>query len=93
MALNATVEKREHWSSRSAFIFASIGSAIGLGNIWRFPRICAENGGAAFLVAYVVALFTTGIPILILELAVGQRMQKATPGSFAKVTKKFEWLG
>ena len=87
------MEKREHWASRTAFIFAAIGSAIGLGNIWRFPRICAQNGGAAFLVAYVVALFTTGIPILILELAIGQRSQKATPGSFSYANKKLEWLG
>jgi len=93
MANNGLIEKREHWSSRSAFIFASIGSAIGLGNIWRFPRICAENGGAAFLIAYVVALFTTGIPILILELAVGQKVQQATPGCFKKVKKNFEWIG
>jgi len=85
--------KRSHWSSRTAFIFASIGSAIGLGNIWRFPRICAENGGAAFLVAYIVALFTAGIPILILELAMGQRSQNATPGSFRHVGKRFEWFG
>ena len=90
---NVTPTKREHWSSRSAFIFAAIGSAIGLGNLWRFPRICAENGGTAFLIAYVIALFAIGIPILILELSIGQKMQKATPGSFAGMKKPLEWVG
>lgn len=93
MAEIGITEQREHWNTKTVFIFASIGSAIGLGNIWRFPRICAENGGAAFLIAYVVALFTTGIPILILELAMGRKMQTATPGCFKKVNKKFEWIG
>ena len=84
---------QEHWTSRSAFVFAAIGSAIGLGNVWRFPRICAENGGFAFLVVFVIALFTAGIPILILELAMGERSQKATPGSFKLADKQYEWFG
>lgn len=88
-----SVQGREHWSSRSAFVFAAIGSAIGLGNVWRFPRICAENGGFAFLVAFVVALLTAGIPILILELAMGERTQRATPGAFKKVDRQYEWFG
>lgn len=93
MVIKKALEKREHWASKAAFIFAAIGSAIGLGNIWRFPRICAQNGGSAFLIAYVVALFATGIPILILELSMGQTAQKATPGSFIRAGKKYEWLG
>lgn len=88
-----TKADKEHWSSRSAFVFAAIGSAIGLGNIWRFPRICAENGGFAFLIAFAVALFTAGIPILILELSMGERSQRATPGAFRFVNKRFEWIG
>jgi len=84
---------REHWDSSTAFVLAAIGSAIGLGNVWRFPRICAENGGFAFLIAFVIALFTAGIPILILELAMGKRTQKATPGAFRFVGTKFEWFG
>ena len=83
----------EHWSNRSAFVFAAIGSAIGLGNVWRFPRICAQNGGFAFLIAFVVALFTAGIPILILELAMGERSQKATPGSFKRASRHLEFFG
>ncbi len=93
MSESGITYQREHWSSRTAFVFASIGSAIGLGNIWRFPRICAENGGFAFLVVFIIALFSAGIPILILELAMGERTQKATPGAFRYVGKKFEWFG
>ncbi|MBN1326378.1 MAG: sodium-dependent transporter [Candidatus Cloacimonetes bacterium] len=85
--------EREHWSSRKAFILAAIGSAIGLGNIWRFPFKCYENGGGAFLVAYLVAMLTAGIPILILELSLGHRFKLAAPLAFAKIKKKFEWIG
>lgn len=84
---------REHWSSRKAFILAAIGSAIGLGNIWRFPFKCYENGGGAFLVAYIIAMLTAGIPLLIMELSLGHRFKLAAPLSFRKVGKKFEWIG
>ena len=84
---------REQWDSRRAFILASIGSAIGLGNIWRFPFKCYDNGGGAFLIAYVIALFTAGIPILLLELSLGHKFKLSAPSAFKKVGKKFEWLG
>ncbi|HHE64692.1 MAG TPA: sodium-dependent transporter, partial [Bacteroidetes bacterium] len=87
------MEAREHWSSRKAFILAAIGSAIGLGNIWRFPFKCYENGGGAFLVAYIIALLTAGIPLIIMELSMGHRYKLAAPLSFRKIGKKFEWLG
>ncbi|RLF57467.1 MAG: sodium-dependent transporter, partial [Thermoplasmata archaeon] len=57
----------EKWQSRTAFLLAAIGSAVGLGNIWRFPYVCYRNGGGAFLIPYFVALFTVGIPLLIAE--------------------------
>ena len=59
----------DRWQKRSSFILAAIGSAVGLGNVWRFPYICYQNGGGAFLIPYFVALFTTGIPQMILEFA------------------------
>ena len=58
---------RENWTSRSGFIIAAIGSAVGLGNIWRFPYIAYENGGGAFLIPYLIALITAGLPLLFLD--------------------------
>ena len=60
-------EHREQWGTRAGFLLAAIGSAIGLGNIWRFPYVAYENGGGAFLIPYLVALLTAGIPLLILS--------------------------
>ncbi|MBC8278430.1 MAG: sodium-dependent transporter [FCB group bacterium] len=86
-------EKRERWDSRTAFLFAAVGSAIGLGNVWRFPYVAYENGGGAFLIPYFVALFTAGIPLVILELGLGQRNQGSAPLALFSVNKKFEWVG
>jgi NSS family neurotransmitter:Na+ symporter len=85
--------KRERWDSRAAFILAAIGSAIGLGNVWRFPYIAFKNGGGAFLVPYFFALLTAGIPVLILEMAIGQQFQAAAPGALRKAKPWFEWVG
>lgn len=87
------MEIRENWSSRSAFILAAIGSAIGLGNLWRFPFKCYENGGGAFLIAYLIALISAGVPLLILEFSLGHRYKLAAPLTFARISKKFEWIG
>ena len=85
---------RDRWASRPAFIMAAIGSAIGLGNLWRFPMVTYENGGGAFLIPYIVALLTAGIPLMILEYALGQRFQKSSPGSLhAAGGKPFEMIG
>jgi NSS family neurotransmitter:Na+ symporter len=64
---------RETWATRLGFIAASVGSAVGLGNIWRFPFQTAENGGAAFLVVYLVAVATIGLPALLAEFVIGRR--------------------
>ena len=84
---------RETWDSRTAFVLAAIGSAIGLGNIWRFPYVTYENGGGAFLVAYFICLFIAGIPLLMLEFSIGHKFQQAAPGSFRKITPRLEWFG
>lgn len=72
---------------------AAIGSAVGLGNVWRFPYITYANGGGAFLIPYFVALFTAGIPLLILEFSVGHWSRQGAPGSFKKIGRKWEWFG
>ena len=85
--------ERGQWGTRAGFILAAVGSAIGLGNIWRFPYATASNGGGAFLIAYIVALLTAGIPIMILEFGIGHKMQRSAPGAFRKLGAKWEWLG
>jgi NSS family neurotransmitter:Na+ symporter len=85
--------ERERWTSRSSFIIASIGAAVGLGNVWRFPYICYTNGGGAFLIPFFVALFTAGIPLMILEYGLGRKMQAGAPSAFAKTGKGNEWIG
>ena len=87
------VEDREEWSTRPAFVMAAIGSAVGLGNVWRFPYICYQNGGGAFLIPYFVALITAGIPLMILEMGIGSMMKNGAPGSLAKAGKRWEWVG
>jgi NSS family neurotransmitter:Na+ symporter len=57
--------QREVWGTRAGFIMAAVGSAIGLGNIWRFPYMAYENGGGAFFIPYLFAMFTAGIPFMI----------------------------
>ena len=86
-------EPRERWSRRSSFILAALGSAVGLGNLWRFPAIAAQNGGGAFLIPYFIALFTAGIPLLIVEFGLGHMFQGAAPMACKRANKKFEWVG
>ena len=84
---------REQWNSKLGFILAAIGSAVGLGNLWRFPYIAATNGGGAFIFPYLFAILTAGIPILILEYTLGKTYRAGAPGTFARINRKFEWLG
>jgi neurotransmitter:Na+ symporter, NSS family len=85
--------KRENWGTRMGFIFAAVGSAIGLGNIWRFPYLTYANGGGAFLIPYFVALLTAGIPIIILEMAIGHKYKSSPVVAFSRMSKHAEWMG
>ncbi|MBM7648556.1 NSS family neurotransmitter:Na+ symporter [Bacillus ectoiniformans] len=86
-------QQRQQWGTRAGFILAAVGSAIGLGNIWRFPAVAYENGGGAFFVPYLFALLTAGIPLLVLEFTIGHKYKGSAPLSYARLSKKFEWLG
>lgn len=81
------------WPSKIVFILAAIGSAAGLGNLWRFPYLAYENGGAVFVLAIIIANLLIGIPLLILEVALGQRTEKAAPDAFGSFKKNFKYLG
>ena len=89
----------EQWSSRMAFIFAAVGSAVGLGNIWRFPYMAGENGGAAFVIIYLAFVFFIGMPVLMAELTVGRRGGMSPINSIKKVAKaakkhpRWSWVG
>ncbi|GIF01260.1 sodium-dependent transporter [Paractinoplanes rishiriensis] len=87
------VEPREQWGTRLGFILAAMGSAIGLGNIWRYPYVVYDNGGGAFLIPYFIAIATAAVPLLILEYALGHRYRHAAPFAFRSVRRGAEWLG
>lgn len=84
---------REQFSGQFGFLMAAIGSAVGLGNIWRFPGVAYTNGGGAFLIPYIVALLTAGIPILMLDYALGHRFRGSAPAVFRRLGKPFETIG
>lgn len=85
--------KRESFAGRGAFILAAIGSAVGLGNIWRFPYVAYDNGGGAFILPYLVALLTAGIPILFLDYAIGHKYRGSAPLAYRRLNRKFEIFG
>ncbi len=86
-------QKRDSWKSRMTFIFAAIGSAVGLGNAWRFPGLAAKYGGGTFLLIYVVAMLIMGWPLLMMEIAMGRHMQQGAVNTMRAVNKKSEFIG
>ncbi len=86
-------QKRDSWASRATFIFAAIGSAVGLGNAWRFPGLAAMHGGGAFLFVYLIAMFILGWPLLMMEITIGRKMQKGAPGALRGLNRKGEFIG
>ncbi len=87
------IDARDQWGTKVGFILAAMGSAIGLGNIWRYPYVVYENGGGAFLIPYFVAIATAALPILIMEYALGQRHRVGAPFTFRAVRERWEVLG
>ena len=84
---------RGAFRGRTAFIFAAIGSAVGLGNIWRFPAVAYDNGGGAFILPYLVALLTAGIPLLFLDYAIGHRWRGSAPAAWRRFRRWTEFIG
>ena len=85
--------EKTYWPSQWVFILAAVGSAAGLGNLWRFPYLAYENGGGAFLFAFVIANILIGIPLLMLEIGLGQKTQKGAADAFASIKKSFRYVG
>lgn len=80
--------KREHWKSRFGFMWAAIGSAIGLGSIWRFPYVVGQSGGALFILLFAVCLLLVGIPTLLAEIVIGRKTHLSPEGAFSALGKK-----
>ena len=87
------MKKRDRWPSRMMFIFAAVGSAVGLGNLWRFPYLAGKYGGGAFLIPYLIALFLVGFPLLIMEFALGQKIQQGAVGAMRKIDPRLSGIG
>ena len=88
------MSEREQFSSRWGLILATLGMAVGTGNIWRFPRIVASNGGGSFLVAWVVFLLLWSIPLMIVEFSFGKRAGRGAVGAFQKLVGRGSgWMG
>ena len=90
-AASAAAPSREHFASRLGFILISAGCAIGLGNVWRFPYITGEYGGAAFVLLYLVFLVVLGLPVMVMEFAVGRAAQKSAAQAFDKLQPSGKW--
>ncbi|XP_066998089.2 sodium- and chloride-dependent GABA transporter ine [Anabrus simplex] len=85
--------RRQHWSNKAQFVLACIGYSVGLGNVWRFPYLCYKSGGGAFLVPYLLILIICGIPLLYMELAVGQFTRRGPIGALGKMCPLFKGAG
>ncbi len=82
---------REQWNTRAGFVLATIGSAAGLGNIWRFSYVAGENGGAAFLLIYIICVALLGVPLMLGEFCIGRRAQADAVGAFQSGTSRRSW--
>ena len=86
-------KKHGGFTGKLGFVLAAAGSAVGLGNLWRFPYLAAQYGGGMFLLCYVVLAVTFGFCLLVLEIAIGRKTGKGVIGAFASLNKKFKWFG
>ena len=94
LAVNPTMSRPETFSSRWAIIIAGLGMAVGTGNLWRFPRIAAQNGGAAFLIPWMLFLVIWSLPLMIAEFGLGRGARRGPIGAFASlVGRRYAWMG
>ncbi|XP_034456331.1 sodium-dependent neutral amino acid transporter B(0)AT3-like [Hippoglossus hippoglossus] len=86
-------DERPQWDNKAQYLLTCIGFAVGLGNVWRFPYLCQIYGGGAFLIPYLIALVFVGLPLLYLELAIGQRLRKGSIGVWNSISPMLGGLG
>ncbi|KAJ9601472.1 hypothetical protein L9F63_000389, partial [Diploptera punctata] len=85
--------RRQHWSNKAQFVLACVGYCVGLGNLWRFPYLCYKSGGGVFLVPYFLILIICGVPLLYMELSVGQFTRRGPIGALAQICPLFKGAG
>lgn len=86
-------ENRGTWSSRFGFLMAAVGSAVGLGNLWKFPYLAGENGGGAFVLVYIVLVVLLGFTLMLAEMTIGRHANSDAYGSYNKIKKGFGFIG
>ena len=82
---------REQWGTKLGFMLAAMGSAVGLGNIWRFSFVAGNNGGGAFLILYLIFVLLIGVPLLLTEVSIGRKAESDVVGSFQKLAPRTPW--
>lgn len=86
-------EKRGSWGNSFTFILAAVGSAVGLGNAWRFPGLASKYGGGTFLLIYFILMLIMGIPLLMMEISIGRKTRSGVIPAIGSINKKFQWIG
>ena len=86
-------KKSNHFSGQIGFVLAAAGSAVGVGNLWRFPYLAAKDGGGLFLLVYLALVLTFGFTLLTSDIAIGRRTQKSAIGAYAEMHPKWKFLG
>ena len=86
-------KKRSSFTGKLGFVLAAAGSAVGLGNLWRFPYLAAQHGGGIFLLVYLILSVTFGFTLMIAEIAIGRKTGLSAIGAFQKISKKWSFVG
>lgn len=86
-------KKANHFSGQIGFVLAAAGSAVGVGNLWRFPYLAAKDGGGLFLIVYLALVLTFGFTLLCSDIAIGRRTKKSAIGAYAEMAPKWKFLG